>query len=174
ELEDAGSYGTSMAMMIMRVVLVDYFLSKEDPYLVPDTHPTGSAGGTILFDERDSYDPDCISWNNNATYTQIYGKKTTGMQYFLYDFDDDGDWDYTAYTDSLYYPVNSLISMGIPTNQWSQYRKASVDDEGKWVYAYDSMYLSTGVPEPASLSLLAIGGLALLRRGSGQALRRRQ
>ncbi|MBN1555047.1 MAG: hypothetical protein JXA11_09890, partial [Phycisphaerae bacterium] len=29
ELEDAGSYGTSMAMMIMRVVLVDYFLSKE-------------------------------------------------------------------------------------------------------------------------------------------------
>jgi hypothetical protein len=29
------------------------------------------------------------------------------------------------------------------------------------------------VPEPATLSLLALGGLAILRRRSGQALRRR-
>ncbi|MBN1553333.1 MAG: PEP-CTERM sorting domain-containing protein [Phycisphaerae bacterium] len=165
---DAGWNGTAIAQMLMRAMIVDYILAKGDVYMEPDTLPTGSAGGTITFDESNSYDPDSVYWNSNGTYSQKYGIYSQGIQYFLYDFNGDipsgGNWDYATTDEHLEFSVNDLIGFGIPTNQWSGFYKAGVDNEGKIGYAHDWMYLSAGAPEPASLSLLGIGGLTLLRR----------
>ncbi|MBN1943750.1 MAG: PEP-CTERM sorting domain-containing protein [Phycisphaerae bacterium] len=166
---DAGWNGTTIALMLQRAMMVDYFLSKEDVYMEPDTLPTGSAGGVITFDESNSYDPDSVYWNSNGTYSQKYGIYSQGIQYFLYDFNGDvpsgGAWDYMTTDEHLEFSVNDLISFGVPTNQWSGFWKAGVDNEGNYGYAHDWMYLSTGgAPEPASLSLLAVGALALVRK----------
>jgi hypothetical protein len=60
------------------------------------------------------------------------------------------------------------MAMGIPTNQWVRYNYAIQDDEGKMAYDSDFLYLSSGgmmaVPEPATMCLLTVGAVSLLRR----------
>jgi hypothetical protein len=174
ENHDAGWNGTAIAQMLMRAMIVDYILAKENIYVAGDALPTGSAGGTIQFDRAGSYDPDCVEWESDGTYSQIYGVHEQGIQYYLYDFNGDvpsgGDWDYSTSSDVLNFSVDDLIGFGIPTDQWSWFYVAAVDNEGTAWAAGDWMYLSSGggAPEPASLSLLAVGGLALLRRRKRQ------
>jgi hypothetical protein len=80
-----------------------------------------------------------------------------------------------------------LADVGLPT-PWKYIAKTEVGDENGWnglTYEPNSSqpgYMDGGVryeftsdtPEPATLSLLAVGGLAILRRRSGQKLRRRK
>ncbi|MBN1944011.1 MAG: PEP-CTERM sorting domain-containing protein [Phycisphaerae bacterium] len=166
---DAGWNGTKLALMLQRAAIVDYMLAKEHIEMEPYKYPQGSAGGNISFDYSDSYDPDCVCWFSNGTYSHVHGIHPQGIQYFLFDFDGDvpsgGDWEYTSYDDVTNYSVNDLIAMGLPTNQWTKFYVAACDNEGNWYSVEDYMYLSTGgAPEPASLSLLAVGALALIRR----------
>ncbi|MBN1555900.1 MAG: PEP-CTERM sorting domain-containing protein, partial [Phycisphaerae bacterium] len=162
---DAGWNGTAIAQMLMRAMIVDYILAKDNIHVAGDQCPTGAAGGTIQFDRAGSYDPDCVEWDSDGEYSQIYGVHDQGIQYYLYDFNGDvpygGSWDYSTSSDVLNFSVNDLIGFGIPTNQWSWFYVAAVDNEGTAWSAGDWMYLSSGAPEPASLSLLVIGGMGI-------------
>ncbi|MBN1555728.1 MAG: PEP-CTERM sorting domain-containing protein [Phycisphaerae bacterium] len=169
DIASANWNGLKIDLMLQRAVFVDYFLAKLNPVMEPYKFPTGSAGGNISFNYSDAYDPDCVTWESNGSYSQIHGVHSQGLQYYLYDFDGDvpsgGDWEYQSYNDITNFSVNDLIAMGLPTNQWTVFYVAACDNEGKWYSVEDYMYLSTGgVPEPATLSLLAVGGLALLRK----------
>lgn len=163
DYRDAGWNGTILGLMLQRAVLVDYFLAKQSPVANSNGDYYVAPGGTACFSAVGSYDPDSINWSSNGTYYNNGG----GISGYYWDFDYDGTWDWIdndPYVDQTY---DQLLARGIPTNQWVRYNFAIRDDEGKWAYDSDFLYLASGgVPEPAATSLLLLGAAAMLRRRS--------
>ncbi|MBN1944014.1 MAG: PEP-CTERM sorting domain-containing protein, partial [Phycisphaerae bacterium] len=160
---DAGWNGTTLALMLMRAMFVDYKLS-QNPITV--YAPNASGTNSILFDQHLSYDPDCVSWNADATYDKVRGIQPQGIQFFWYDLDNDGDLDVQSFNNTMTVSADTLINTyGAERGQWNYYRVRAKDNEGVVTYKTGKFYLNPlGTPEPASLSLLAVGALAFLRR----------
>lgn len=158
---DAGWNGTKLALMLQRAVFADYMLSKQRTVATCGGTNVIGPGGLATFEAYGSYDPDNIEWNSNGTYSQ----RNTNLESYYWDFNYDGTWDFI---DDDPYDARSydyLIGLGIPTGQWSTFRLSAYDDEGTRGDYYGQLYLYPGgLPEPASLSLLAIGGILALRR----------
>ncbi|MBN1556489.1 MAG: PEP-CTERM sorting domain-containing protein [Phycisphaerae bacterium] len=158
---DAGWNGTKLALMVQRAVIVDYFLARQSPVADAGGDHMVSPGETEQFNASDSYDPDSINWSSNGTYWNNGG----GVVGYYWDYDYDGTWDWVDNDPYDQRTYNQLLAMGIQTNQWVRYNFAIQDDEGKMSYDSDFLYLSTGgAPEPATMSLLGVGALAMLRR----------
>ena len=159
---DAGWNGTTIALMLQRAVFVDYFLAKLPTVAdLDDARFVLSPGGSARFDGRGCYDPDAVSWNSNGTYTQTYAT----LAEYCWDFNDDGVWDqidHDPYVDRTY---EQLVAIGVPVNTWVNYQLRVKDNEGKYAFEEDWLWLNSGgVPEPATMSLLIVGGVAMLRR----------
>ncbi|MBN1555184.1 MAG: PEP-CTERM sorting domain-containing protein [Phycisphaerae bacterium] len=158
---DAGWNGTKLALMLQRAVFADYMLSKQPTVATcGGTHVIGP-GGLATFEAYGCHDPDNIEWNSNGTYSQ----RNTNLESYYWDFNNDGTWDFV---DDDPYDARSyeyLVGLGIPAGQWHTFRLSAYDDEGTRGDYYGQLFLNPGgVPEPASLSLLVLGGLTLLRR----------
>ncbi|MBN1555305.1 MAG: PEP-CTERM sorting domain-containing protein [Phycisphaerae bacterium] len=192
----AGWNGTKQAMLLQRAMLVDYFLAKELPVMTANNYIAYS-DQYVVFDQSSSYDPDAISWNSDGTYSQLYGVQNQGIEYFVWDVNGDvpygGNWDYGAYGNWVAPTAQMLIDLGVPTDEWSVYYVAGVDNEGKVNYGAAYVYIASGpapggdpeltmlgdidlslltltpensgcIPEPATISLLGIGAMVVLKR----------
>jgi hypothetical protein len=171
DYDAAGDNATIQAQMLQRAVVADYLLAKELPVVTADNY-VGYSGSSITFDESASYDPDAISWNSDGTYSQMYGINPNGLWVYLWDINGDMQWDLESYDNSLSVSTDQLIALGMQTDQWNLYTVLCSDNEGKiqtsqgYVWIYGEGLMMKAVPEPGSLTLLAIGAatLVLLRR----------
>jgi hypothetical protein len=165
----AGWNGTTIALMLQRATFVDYFLTKQSPVaLATGADRVIYPGEVVHFSAENSYDPDEITWNSNGTYTNIGTSLESDIEYY-WDFNSDYSWDWIDDDPLVDMTYNQLLALGIPTNQWVDCTLWIKDNEGKWDKDVDSLYLDSGggmsmTPEPASLCLLAVGGLAMIRR----------
>ncbi|MBN1553339.1 MAG: PEP-CTERM sorting domain-containing protein [Phycisphaerae bacterium] len=161
----AGWNGTKIALLLQRMVLVDYFLAKQSPV----ASATGAdrvvyPGQTVHFNASNSYDPDEILWQSNGTYYNLGTNPDTDLEYY-WDFNGDGTWDWIDDDPYVNMTYNQLLALGTPTNQWVDCEFWIKDNEDKWACDIDALYLSTsGAPEPATVSLLTVGALAMLKR----------
>ncbi|MBN1943584.1 MAG: PEP-CTERM sorting domain-containing protein [Phycisphaerae bacterium] len=164
----AGWNGTTIALMLQRAVFVDFVLSNYAAATIADVH-YHSATNSYEFDGASSYDPDWIRWNSDGTYTRIDSNGSGGIVSWGWDFDLDGVWDLIA-SDGHHVTLSAseLLAMGLTPNAVNWYGFCVKDDEGKWTETTTWFYMNSpgGAPEPASLSLLAVGALALVRRRS--------
>ena len=86
-----------------------------------------------------------------------------------------GDSHAFLYNGGTMIDLNTLID---PSTGWTLEGASAINDLGQIVgYGYNAAgdydpFLLTPTPEPATLSLLALGGLAILRLRSGQGVRR--
>ncbi|MBN1555335.1 MAG: PEP-CTERM sorting domain-containing protein [Phycisphaerae bacterium] len=158
---DAGWNGTAIAQMLMRAMIVDYILHKVKAATIGDVHYLPGSN-SYDFDANSSYDKDNIIWQSNGTYTQAGG----GLDEFYWDVNDDGTWESISTTGHVYYTAAELIAMGLTPNSKVYYPFAMIDDEGKWheSRSWFNFYPGGGVPEPTSLSLLAVGAIAIVKR----------
>ena len=146
-------------LMLQRAVMVDYFLAKQNAVAIPEAYYTPTRD--VYFYGSSSYDTDNISWNADGTYSNTGG----GIVQYAWDFNNDVVFDHFSSNSMVVMSAADLIAMGCTAGAWNTYAFSVLDDEGKWSETAGSFYLPvTGLPEPATLSLLTIGGLALLRR----------
>lgn len=153
--------GKYIAKMLMRAVLADYLLAKKKPVVEASEEYSGPPWGpaTMKFYCDGSYDPDDICWDRDGKYEQMYDT----LVRYEWDFNRDGIWDWGSDTPYCSHPVVNLLGLGCPEGL-SYYDVRCLDDEGKWSdIRTEQMYIGPA-PEPACLSLLAVGGLTLLRR----------
>jgi hypothetical protein len=161
DIASANWNGLKIDLMLQRAVFVDYFLAKQYAVGVPEDYTV--PGDTFYFTGVNSYDTDNIVWNANGTYSNAGG----GITQYAWDFDCDGTWDQFSSSSTVSVSGSYLLSLGCIPYEWNYYPFSVLDDEGKWSETAGEFYFNYGggaVPEPATMSLLAIGGLALLRR----------
>jgi hypothetical protein len=161
-LGDKGSYdwaanrGTEMAAMYIRAVVADYILAKQLPVIYAENY-VANLNGSITFDQSNSFDPDAISWNADATYSQlrgVYPEGEQGLNAFCIDIN---GHQFTSTSNTLTLYASQLLSIGVQPGQQTPYSVTGIDNEGKYKTATGFI---TVVPEPGSLTLLAIGAAA--------------
>jgi hypothetical protein len=164
ENHDAGWNGTAIAQMLMRAMFMDYMLNMNPLTIYA---PNASGTNSITFDQHNSYDPDCISWNSDATYDKLRGIQPQGIKYFWYDLDNDGVDDVQSWENTMTMSAETLINTyGAQRGQWNYYRVRGKDNENISTYVTGKFYLNPiAAPEPATMSLLAISGAITLLRG---------
>lgn len=155
---DAGWNGLALGKMLQRAVLVDYLLSKYNPPVFPVEY---SYPGILKLSGAMSHDMDNIVWESNGTYSYT----GTGITQYAWDLNQDGIFDYVSTDSEIDLHLHDLLAMGWQYNQTNYYTVYVRDDEYKWGSAVGDWFLSSGgLPEPATVSLLAVGGLGMLIR----------